>query len=858
MDSVPLINADDVWQMQVAGTNLTGEGVTIGIIDTGVDYTHPDLGGCFGLGCKVAGGWDFVNDDPDPMDDAGHGTHVASIAAGNGILKGVAPEAKIYAYKVLDSGGYGYDSDVIAAINMSIDPNQDGDFSDSLDIISMSLGFRYSSFEDCYEIASSSVVDDAVDLGISVVIAAGNDYYSQRINAPGCAKNVVTVGATDKNDNIAYFSSRGPTKDFRVKPDVLAPGVEICAARWDSYRESCIDNEHASASGTSMATPHVSGAIALIKQKHPTWTPYEIKHALRNTAIDVGENILAQGYGRIDVLEAVQLEDTPPVAILNTYGKASGIVYIIGTASGESFLDYFLEYGKGDDPDTWNMINASSFVVLDDFLGSLDTNSIQDGLYTIKLTARTISGESEERSIIIVVNDENNCYTSCDCKIKLEQDNSFVNLATDLNLDGDFSYCIPFELHSNNSTLDCNDKHIKFNPGSFYGYGKDLLLIYGNNINVNNCVIENSFSPIILVGSENTSIFNNTINESAAAIQIDYETSNARIENNKMINGAIYNFMVFGSTEYEFNHIVIDNYVNNYPLIYLFAYEDHVIENQLIGELICAWCENVTIINNTLDGTDRILIIYTKDSNVQGNHIRNTNAGIWLKYSDRNTVKENSVLEANSIRNAITRGMVIIHGEGNVLSKNTVANYTIDVHVWGYTNNLTFTENNLLGSRQYDSILFPDLILDNAENSTVKDNDVQGIFLTDDAYYLSGTRIYHNTIRKRDTQYYGNHNIFSNFYYPHSFELSHQNQGNFWNRNEEPYFCQYGNQNPNCIDTWDSDRGDLIDSCPYDQSYPLGEWPASPVCEPFPCENGQQIGDVNGDGTITEEDAESV
>ncbi len=106
MDSVPMIGADDVWKLDADGNDcsvsgkecLTGKGVTIGIIDTGVDYTHPDLGGCFGVGCKVIGGYDFVNNDANPMDDNGHCTHVTATAAGKGILKGVAPDAKNIAY----------------------------------------------------------------------------------------------------------------------------------------------------------------------------------------------------------------------------------------------------------------------------------------------------------------------------------------------------------------------------------------------------------------------------------------------------------------------------------------------------------------------------------------------------------------------------------------------------------------------------------------------------------------------------------------------------------------------------------------------------------------------------------------
>jgi subtilisin family serine protease len=148
-ESVQIIRAAEVWQ-PAHGLSLDGTGMTIGIIDTGVDYTHPDLGGCFGSGCKVAGGYDFVNNDPNPVDDHGHGTHVAATAAGsgsyrdsNGItrpLPGIAPGATIFAYKVLSAGGWGSGSDIIAAIERCADPNNDGSTSDHLDVCSLSLG----------------------------------------------------------------------------------------------------------------------------------------------------------------------------------------------------------------------------------------------------------------------------------------------------------------------------------------------------------------------------------------------------------------------------------------------------------------------------------------------------------------------------------------------------------------------------------------------------------------------------------------------------------------------------------------------------------------------------------------------
>ncbi|MEK6892289.1 MAG: S8 family serine peptidase, partial [Nanoarchaeota archaeon] len=319
-ESVPLINADKVWLLDEDGNNctssgkdcLTGKGVTIAIIDTGVDYTHPDLGGCFGQECKVIGGYDFVNQDNDPMDDNGHGTHVAATAAGNGALKGVAPDAKIVAYKVLNSEGSGSFNEIIAAIERSVDPNQDGDFSDHLNIISMSLGagcFEYN--KDCGpDDPLSTAVDNAVKEGVVAVIAAGNSGPSKgTIGTPGTARKAITVGATDKNNQMALFSSRGPVEfdgEYLIKPDIVAPGVNICAAlssQHASYFDTnkCLDNNHMSISGTSMATPHIAGAAALLKQADPSWAPEDIKSALMLYAKELGYDSNEHGAGLADV-----------------------------------------------------------------------------------------------------------------------------------------------------------------------------------------------------------------------------------------------------------------------------------------------------------------------------------------------------------------------------------------------------------------------------------------------------------------------------------------------------------------------------------------------------------------------------
>ena len=326
--SVDFIGASKVWRRTAPdGKPLDGTGVSIGIIDTGVDYSHPDLGGCFGKRCKVAGGYDFINDDSDPFDDHGHGTHVAATAAGLGIsrdragrellLPGVAPGATIYAFKVLSKSGAGDDASVLGGIERCIDPNNDRNFEDHLDVCSMSLGGSGSPDDPL-----SAAVDHGVAVGSVFTIAAGNEGPEDRtIGSPGTARDAITVTAACEAGSkdmfcqygpIAVFSSRGPIPDFPsvTKPDIAAPGVEICAAATKKLLKevgrSCLDDKHASISGTSMATPHVAGVAALMIQANRRLIPSEIKALMLGTAKDLGEPRAVQGTGLINALAAVE------------------------------------------------------------------------------------------------------------------------------------------------------------------------------------------------------------------------------------------------------------------------------------------------------------------------------------------------------------------------------------------------------------------------------------------------------------------------------------------------------------------------------------------------------------------------
>lgn len=316
-----LLNIDNIWNGALGNLGLTGNGVTVAVLDTGIDYTHEDFGSCTTItNCdKFVDYYDFVNNDLDPMDDNGHGTHVASTIASqnaNENLKGIAPDAKLMAYKVL--GTESTWSDLLAGMERAVDPNNDGNYDDMADIVSMSLGGPIDDSNDFYNLE----LDRLSQYGVIFVVAAGNDGSNlYTINTPGAAREAITVGASFKElenysleqgyiDKIADFSSRGPTKQGIIKPDIIAPGVYICAAKGNGlYNDKtlCIDDKHVEVSGTSMATPIVSGVIALLKEKNQSLNSTQVKAILRNSAKDIGYNPLIQGWGRIDPLKALEL-----------------------------------------------------------------------------------------------------------------------------------------------------------------------------------------------------------------------------------------------------------------------------------------------------------------------------------------------------------------------------------------------------------------------------------------------------------------------------------------------------------------------------------------------------------------------
>ena len=278
---VPM-NTSTPAQPQSSSATSSAQGIRIGVIDTGIDYLHESLGGGYGEGFPVAGGYDFVNDDPDPMDDNGHGTHVAGIISGkSSTISGMAQDAQLFAYKVLDHNGGGYSSSVLSALERAVQ--------DSMQVINLSLGTSYGHPDDPLAAAADALVES----GIIVVVAAGNTGDHGSINSPGVARKALTVGASDGN-SIASFSSKGPVAEgYIVKPDVVAPGVGILSAKKGGG--------YVPMSGTSMATPFVTAVAAVMRALHPDWSAEEIIASIVSNSTDVHSELFAQGNGRVDV-----------------------------------------------------------------------------------------------------------------------------------------------------------------------------------------------------------------------------------------------------------------------------------------------------------------------------------------------------------------------------------------------------------------------------------------------------------------------------------------------------------------------------------------------------------------------------
>jgi subtilisin len=387
---------DNTWGVKRIGGGIVhadgnkGLNVPVAVIDTGIDYRHPDLGGCLGAGCKVAGGFDFVNTDSDPIDDEGHGTHVAGTVAAldNGLgVVGVAPEAKLYALKVLNSSGSGSFSDVIKALQWVVD--------NGIKITNNSYG----SSGDPGTLVRAAF-DNSYAAGVLHIASAGNSGScagkNDSVGYPAKYTSVVAVAATNQSDTRACFSSTGSAVELS------APGVSINSTR--------MGGGYVVYSGTSMASPHVAGVAALLMNTAGSPSNLEIRSLLASTAQDLGAagRDSLYGFGLVNAAAAVAAlssspaTPTPAVNLVLTTDKTS---YVSGTdthatltavvtnESGEiiSGLNAFVTKLDG----TEAVVDFTETASAGTYTGSLSLFGFNSGAHNVAVTVtdmRSVSG----------------------------------------------------------------------------------------------------------------------------------------------------------------------------------------------------------------------------------------------------------------------------------------------------------------------------------------------------------------------------------------------------------------------------------------------------------------------------------
>ncbi|MBI2933694.1 MAG: S8 family serine peptidase [Planctomycetes bacterium] len=391
------IDAPAAWDLGTGSAQ-----VVVAVIDTGIDYRHPDLTANVWVNSdEIPGnnvdddgngyvddihGYDFFNRDSDPLDDHFHGTHVSGTIGGvgnNGVgVAGVCWTVRLMGLKFLGGGGSGDTGGAISAIQYAIN--------NGAHVMSNSWGGG------AYSQALQDAITAAYDAGIVFVAAAGNSNTDLPMYPAAC-DHVITVSAVDHNDMKASFSNYG------LNIDVAAPGVNVFSTK--------LSNTYGAASGTSMACPHVSGLAALLKSRNAMLTVDQVESVLKASADDRGDPgwDTIYGAGRINAHQAMQMVDqgqvdlptaiiTSPVQGQTLFGTS---VNVVGTAGGIGFASFTVEFSGSGMP--WTVLSSSNMPVTNDVLATFGTGALADGSYILRLTVTNTSGLNVYASVLVTV-----------------------------------------------------------------------------------------------------------------------------------------------------------------------------------------------------------------------------------------------------------------------------------------------------------------------------------------------------------------------------------------------------------------------------------------------------------------------
>jgi len=756
------INAPKAWDLNTGSGN-----VVIAVIDSGIDYTHPDLKDRVWMNKnEISGnnidddgngyvddvmGWNFISNTNDPLDELGHGTHCAGIIGAegnNGIgISGVCWNCSIMPLKIFSKFG---DTDlglIARALAYAAD--------NGANVISMSWGST----------GFSQLLKDSIDYayskGVVLVAAAGNSGGAYK-EYPAALDNVISVAALNRDNSRAFFSTYGSWVD------VAAPGEDIYSTT-PTYHVTLNDApynlamNYGYASGTSMACPMVAGLAGLILSKNPGMTQEEIKTLIRS-AVSKVDSCTYIGTGNINAFKCLQ-NDSSPVANLDSSlddQEVKNTVEIKGTAGGSTFKAYNIYIGHGNYPETWDLLDTSNSPVENNVLYSFDTTAYKDGRYSIRLEVVDLSGKKfQDRTIVLTNNVKATVYVNGDGTADFTTIGDAVNNSG--NGDNIFVY---------NGTYRENliiEKSI-----SLYGENKNTTVIVGEIIyrNVNNIKISGFTFELTESGIINSNLNSQSYSLDYLIVEFEYYSFGAARCNNLTIKNNIFkNYTAPLLTADEIWPGAINTFVGEgirlagctASLISDNVMIGHVFDPTVVKEgnsptigMALYGCSSVFVLNNTIVNNNALQKKGVEDASVITGTNESIPAGILLDVGTSNIVR-NNIIE-NNFKGLVVEGDMYLDVSNNIIRTNTHGIYFefiggIGVNI--HHNKITENKNGIS--------LSVGCFYNNINNNFIEDNTIgiKGLdfalkilklFVTDSQF----NSIYNNSIKNNDIGIYGN------------------------------------------------------------------------------------------------------
>lgn len=681
------IGAEYAWNYSLGSSDIL-----VAVVDTGIDYNHPDLASNY-----VALGYDWVNDDDDPMDGNGHGTHCAGIIAAainnNEGIAGLA-QVKIIAEKAFDSEGYGWADDVVSAIIHAVD--------NGAKIISCSWGSSGDS------VLLHQAIKYAYEKGVIIVASAGNENTNKK-QYPAAYPEVIAVTAVDENDEPAYFTNFGDWVE------IAAPGVDILS--------TYIGNSYARLSGTSMSTPTVAGVAALTWSVFPWMSRDQVRVQLQRTSDDLGASGFDKyyGYGKINARKAV--ESSPPESeiivedwqwpeIARPYEtvKLTSTILNFGTHDQANLEFNFFINGTLIQKESMPLL-LSGHTHKTELLFTPESTGTYNLTVYLKPANELNSENNQVTKMLIVKNPEilevpqkyetiteaiNNAYVGDTVKVAAGTYYEHLFIDKPINIIGEKGKTV------------------------INGLGEEAVIhVFScSKVNISGLTIRNGRYGLALHFSSQNKIVDTTIIGNVYGVEL-FSSQNNTLRNNRIIDNS-YNFGVIGESLLDFiQDIDMSNTINEKPIHYLVNEYNKQITGEA-GAVICVNSTNVTVrglkLENNIQG---VLFAYTNNSKIENLILQKHEWAILVVKSFNNVITDNVI-------SACEYSIDLWISGSNRLSKNQIISSNDGIYAWRSNENTII--NNTISNNTGKGLYIDQSKLNNLTQNMVSQN-LEGIVL---------------------------------------------------------------------------------------------------------------------------------